>query len=287
MSSEQKSSKESIIARIVETTGDLPTMPHVANLVMEKLSDANTTAKDLHEIITKDQALAARVLKIANSPFYGGARKATRLTDAINLMGFDSIRSIVMASALNDFFKTFGLAEKLLWEHSIGCASIAKRIARLVRFPKLEEAFLAGLLHDIGKIVLNLKLPDQMLSIVQEVYNEAGITFSEVEQSTFGFTHAQIGQLIARKWNFASEIEEVIGFHHHPEQAKIIPVLSNIVNLANACCHKLEIGPTRNTDLNLMELTSAKVLKLHKDALDQLLLEVSDTISSEGGMLSM
>lgn len=262
-------------------------MPHVANLVMEKISAPGTTAKDLHQIISKDQALAARVLRIVNSPFYGGARKVSRLTDAIVFMGFDSIRSLVMASAMHDFFKTFGLTEKLLWEHSIGCAAVAKRIAKLVRLPKIEEAFMAGLLHDIGKVVLNLKLPDQMLSIVQEVYNDPEATFSAVEQRIFGFTHSQVGQLIARRWNFAPDIEETIGFHHNPGLARIAPTLAHIIYLANAFCHKLEIGPTRNPDLDLTELPSAEALKLDEGSIEPLLQDLSNTMSSEGAMFAM
>lgn len=280
-------SDPSIITQIVQTTGDLPTMPPIASLVMDKISDPNTTAKHLHQIIAKDQALAARVLRIANSPLYGCARTITRLTDAIMIMGFSSIRSLVMTSALHDFFKKFGLAEKLMWEHSIVAASLSKKIARMVRFSRVEEAFLAGLMHDLGKVILNLKLPDKMFEIVQEVYNNPGVTFRELEQASFGFDHAQVGQLIAKKWNFAEEIDEAIGNHHQPEQAKILPVLSCIVNLANAFCHKLEVGPTKNPDLDLSQLLSTKALKLDITNIEELLEEVSKTLASEQGMLSL
>lgn len=268
--------------KIVQATGDLPTMPHVANLVMEKLSDPNATAKDLHKIISQDQALAARVLKISNSPFYGCARTVTNLTDALVVMGFDSIRSLVVASAMQDFFKKFGLSEKLLWEHSIACGGIAKRVAKRVKYSKIEEAFLGGLLHDIGKVVLNLKMPDQMLQIVQDVYNDSDATFLEIEERNFGFNHAQVGRLIARKWNFTDTIEEAIGFHHYPEKAKILPVLSYIISLSNSICHKLEIGPTRKPDLNVSELRSSKALKLTPDSIEELLAEAVEVAKSQG-----
>lgn len=262
-------------------------MPPIASLVMDKISDPKTTAKQLHEIIAKDQALAARVLRIANSPLYGCARTITRLTDAIMIMGFSSIKSLVMTSALHDFFKKFGLAEKLMWEHSIVAASVSKKIARTVRFSRIEEAFLAGLMHDLGKVILNLKLPEKMLEIVQEVYNNQGITFQTLEMNAFGFDHAQVGQLVARKWNFAEEIEEAIGNHHQPGQAKILPALSYVVNLADAFCHKLEVGPTRNPDLDISKLPVARALKLDKAAIDELLEEISKTLESENGMLAL
>ncbi len=272
---------QAILTKIVQTTGDLPTMPHLASLIMSKLSNPNTSTNEINEIISKDQSLAARVLKIANSAFYGCPRAITSLSDAVGIMGFNSIRSLVMASALRDFFKTSGLAEKLLWEHSIVAGAVSKLIAKSIRFSKSEEAFLAGLLHDIGKVVLYIKLPDEMSGIVQEVYNNSGSTFREAEQEAFGFDHAQVGELVARKWNFAEEIVEVIGNHHRPEQAKTLPQLSFIVSLANDFCHKLSIGPTRNPDLELGKLTSTRFLKLSKEKMDDLLSEISKIVKSE------
>lgn len=269
--------------KIVQATGDLPTMPHVANLVMEKLSDPNATPRDLHKIISQDQALAARVLKISNSPFYGCARTVTNLTDALVVMGFDSIRSLVVASAMHDFFKKFGLAEKLLWEHSIACGAIAKLVARRVKYSKIEEAFLAGLLHDIGKVVLNLKMPDQMLEIVQHVYNDPTKSFAAIEEKVWGFNHAQVGMLIARKWNFTDTIEESIGYHHNPEKSRILPILSYIISISNSISHKLEIGPTRAPDLDLATLRSTKALKIAPETLEDLLADASQALKSQGG----
>jgi putative nucleotidyltransferase with HDIG domain len=262
-------------------TGDLPTMPNVAALVVDKLSEVGSSPREIQQLISKDQALAARVLRVANSPFYGYSKTINRLTDAIAIMGYNSIRSLVLTSVFNDFFKSFGLTEKLLWEHSLTCASISQRIAKSSKFPKIEEAFLVGLMHDIGKVILNLRLPQKMSQIVQEVYNAQQSTFSELEQESFGFTHSEVGQAIAGKWNFAKEIEEAIGNHHHPEMAKVQPSLSYIVHLANAFCHKLEIGPVKDPSLNLMALESTRVLKLSQSAIDQLLDDTSQMLASQ------
>jgi len=270
-----------IFKQIIQTTGDLPTIPAVANLVMQKISDPDTSPQDLQQIISTDQALAARILKIGNSTFYGCSRNITRLSDAIVIIGFNSIRSLVMTSALRDLLKSFGLAEKLLWEHSLGCAFASRIIAKSIKFSKVEESFLAGLLHDIGKVVLNLKLPDKMSRIIQEVYGNPLKTFLESEQEMLGFDHAQIGQLVVKKWNFAEEIEEAIGNHHRPEKAKILPPLSFVVQLGNAFCHKLEIGPTKNPDLDIMELTATRLFKLDGKAVSRLLDETRETFDSQ------
>lgn len=249
-------------------------MPQIANLAIEKLSNPDSTPREVQDILSKDQALAARILKVANSAFYNSPRSISRISDAIGFMGFNAVRSLVITSTVYDLFKRFGLTEKLLWEHSLACASAAKRVARAIRFSKVEEAFLAGLMHDIGKIILNIKLPDQMMEIVQETYNNPGSTFYELELKQFGFTHAQVGKLVAKKWNFAEEIEEAIGNHHRPEKSAIMPALSHITSLANAFCNKLEIGPVRAPDLDLAEFPSAKALRIKQEVLDALLEEM-------------
>lgn len=277
----------SMAEKIVQATGDLPTMPHVASMVLQKLGNPNTSPKELHQTISADQALAARVLKVANSPLYGCSRAINRLTDAVVIMGFDSLRSLVMSSVMQDLFKSFGLTEKLLWEHSFGCAAISKHIAKVIKYPKVEEAFLAGLLHDIGKVVLNLKIPDKTREIVQEVYNNPGISFMQAEQEMFGFNHAQVGKLIARKWNFAETIEETIGCHHDPRQARILPVLTVIVNFGNLVCHKLEVGPTRNPDLDLFEFESTRLLRFNEESLGKLMAEVGELMAEKDSMLAL
>lgn len=269
---------------IVLTAQDLPAMPHIARQAMQRLSDPDASARDLHKIISKDQAIAARVLRIANSACYARRRAILTITDAVVTVGFNTIKSIVISSALYDFFKTFGLAEKLMWEHSLGCALTSRMIAQMLKFSKTEEAFLAGLLHDVGKVVFYMKIPKKMLLIVQEVYHNPGLTFLEMEQRLLGFNHAQLGQLVARKWNFAEEIVEAIGKHHRPEKACVLPALSYIVNLGNAFCHKMEIGFIKNPDLELHELKSAKALKLHKEDLDELLERVQAAYNSEKEM---
>lgn len=136
-------------------------------------------------------------------------------------------------------------------------------------------------MHDIGKVVLNIKLPEKMAEIIKEVYNNPEKTFIDLEQDALGFNHAQVGQLIAQKWNFAEEINEAIGTHHNPQLATLLPTLSYIVHLANAFCHKLEIGPTRTPDLDLMALDSVKFLRLDEKAVSQLLEETHTTFNSQ------
>lgn len=258
--------------KIAQIAGDLPTMPHIATLVMKKVADPNASARDLHKIISGDPALASKILKIANSAFYGCTRNISTLTDAIVILGFNTIRSLAIAAATQKLFRKgrMRLVDKLLWEHSIGVAIAARTVAKKVRFPKAEEAFLAGLLHDIGKIVLDVNIPEKFMRIVQEVYNNPGTTFMEAEQEMLGFDHTEVGYMVVHKWKFADSMEEAVRYHHAPEQAQILPILSYILHLANCICIKLEIGPEKNPDLDMTELSSFEYLKFTEEDIENL-----------------
>jgi putative nucleotidyltransferase with HDIG domain len=172
-------------------------------------------------------------------------------------------------------FSNVGLAEKLLWEHAVACGLAAKKIGQQVGFQRGEEAYLAGLMHDVGKAALFMRAPQAMREIMEEVYNE-GVDFCGVEQRRFGFTHADVGGIIADKWRFSNDIEDAIGNHHQPEQAVAAVGLTQIVSLANSICHKLAVGPTRKPDLDLTDTESAKALGLGPASLEPILVSVGE-----------
>lgn len=267
-------------AKIVEVTGDLPSMPHIAARVLEKLADEDSTPREIHQLIIKDQALAARVLKVANSPYYGASRSISTLRDAVMFMGFDSIRSLVMTAVLKGMFLNVGLSEKLLWEHAVGCGLAARTIGDEIDFQSREEAYLAGLMHDIGKTALFLRSPAVMQEIMQEVYND-GADFLDIEERKLGFTHADVGGIIADKWRFTTAIEDAIANHHQPDQARSAQELTQIVNLANSICHKLSVGPTRKPDLDLNDRESAKTLGLSPASIEKILFAVSEAVREQ------
>ncbi len=266
-------------ARIVEITGDLPPMPHIAAEVISKLAEPDSTARDIHNLMQKDQALAARVLKVANSPYYGASRSISTLRDALMFMGFDAIRSLIMTAVLKGMFSSVSLTEKLIWEHTVGAGLAAKMIGEEVRFQRKDEAYLAGLMHDVGKAALLLRSPAVMRDIIQEVYND-GADFFEVELRTLGFTHTDVGQMIADKWRFSLDIEDAIANHHQPSQARSAPELTHIVSMANSICHKLEVGPTRKPDLDLSEMESTKALGLSQASIEKILSAMREALQA-------
>lgn len=271
---------------LAQLTGDLPPMPHVASEALRKIAEPDTSAEEIQKILAKDPALAARVLKLANSSFYARSRTIATLRDAVVVIGLKTVRTLVLASITRDLFDPFGLTEKLLWEHAVGCGLAARTLAVSLRFSRAEECFLAGLLHDVGKMILLTHHPEPMRRIIQDVYNDPDLSFAALERDAFGFDHAEVGRLLATKWRFPEEIAEAIGCHHRPGSAKLMPALSVIVHLANAFCHKLELGPTKRPDLDLASVPSARALKLGPEKVAALEASIRHVLETEASSLS-
>jgi len=263
---------------------DLPAMPHVASKVLELAGNPDTTAAKLQQVIADDQAMAARILKIANSALYGCSRKIKTLTDAIVMLGFNTIRSLVVTSATRNMYlkggKSMGLKERLLWEHSMGCAMAAKLLVG-ARHPHLaEEAFLAGLMHDIGKLVLNQYASDAFDRVVQDVYNE-GRMFLDVERELLGFDHTEVGALLVNKWKLSTQLEEAIRHHHNEEAFTADRPVICYLDLANNLCKREGVGFVELPELDLMALKSTQALGFNGPELELMTTRLRETLESE------
>lgn len=272
------------LQNIIMTTRDLPAMPQVASKVLELSSDPNTSAQQLQQVISDDQAMTGRILKIANSALYSCSRKIKTLTEAIVMLGFNSIRSLVVTSAARNLYNTrtsqTGLKERLLWEHSIGCAFACRIMAMETRPALTEEAFLAGLMHDIGKLVLNIQTPESFDQIVQVVYNE-NRPFSQTEKEVFGFDHTQVGALLINKWKLSPVLEEVILHHHTEEYLSPESPLLLYLDLGNKLCHKLGIGFVEDPELDLESCQANQILGFPPDFFDMVTRTLQETLETE------
>jgi HD-like signal output (HDOD) protein len=269
---------------IVMTTRDLPAMPQVAAKVIELASDPDTSSIQLQQVISDDQAMTGRILKIANSAMYSCSRRIKTLNEAIVMLGFNSIRSLVVTSAARNLYNTrksrTGLKERLLWEHSIGGA-IACRLLAAERAPLLaEEAFLAGLMHDIGKLVLNLRVPEKFDQIVQVVYNE-NQPFHTIETELLGFDHAQVGALLVNKWKLSPALEEAILNHHNPEALTADNQLLLYLDLGNKMCKKMGIGFIDDPELDILDCPANRILQLPRSAFEQAAEVLQTTLENE------
>jgi putative nucleotidyltransferase with HDIG domain len=272
---------EDQIKRVISVTGNLPPVPHVAAKMMELVGDEGTSVRELQKVISVDQALTARILKMANSVFYSFDQKISTLSHAIVILGFRAVQSMAIAASSRSLFvkkgAQFGLKEKLLWEHSIGVAFGCRQVSRIVSYEAEETAFIAGLLHDIGKAVLNQVIPKKYGKIVEQVYND-GKSFQEVETEVLGFDHSHIGALIAQKWNFSWDMVETIAYHHSPEAENRGGNLSAILAISNSLCKRMGVGLERTPEdaPPISESWAARALSLDENTCR----EIQETLKS-------
>lgn len=260
---------------MIMTASDLPTIPVVATKVMQLIESESATAEELAKVVASDPAVAARVLKISNSSFYGCQRQIQTLSHAIVVLGFGTLKSLVVAASVKQVYQPYGLTEKMLWEHSFGAGLAARIIAKKTRLVSEEEAFLGGLFHDIGKIIMNTMNSKQFQDAMQRCYND-GITFEEAERQVYTYTHSEVGGLVIKKWNFPDMLMYAVLNHHASafgeEEDTYQIYLACVVGLANIMCHKLGIGIREpNDELDLMQTVPVLKLGLNEQHIEDLL----------------
>ena len=228
---------------IVAWVGDLPPLPAVASKAIQLVEDPDTTAGKLTDLLSSDPALAARVLKIANSAMFSRQREITTLNQAIMVIGFKALKGIIVAATLRQLNRTHGDVEKMLWQNSMCTAMGAHVISKNLKKRYLDEVFLLGLLHDLGKLVLLRQTVDDYKKVLGMI--RQGKQFFEAEQEVLGFAHPLIGALVAKKWNFSAETCQIILHHHDPISVPFETEMhekTTIVQLANLIAHRLGYG---------------------------------------------
>jgi len=260
MSFERENLKEKI-QNIIQ----LPALPNHAIEIINMIDDPNITASALGSVVSKDQVLTAKVLKIANSPFYGFSKRIATIDFAIIVLGFDTLKEVVMSisliSSLNKkLAQEFNSIE--FWNHSISCGVISRALARNYGYRVIGEVFIAGLLHDIGILIVNQYFYKEYKEIIKLI-NENNINILQAEEIVFGVTHAEIGSWLAEKWNFPDQLVESIAHHHNPNDSSEYKEIVSIIHKADFLCQKYKIG---NFDLEETLLyTDSNGLSLYQD----------------------
>ncbi|PIU46272.1 MAG: hypothetical protein COS94_10705 [Candidatus Hydrogenedentes bacterium CG07_land_8_20_14_0_80_42_17] len=233
----------------------LPTLPGIAMRIIQTANNPKSAADDLSKIILSDISLSAKVLKLVNSAYYGIRNKVANVRQAIVILGFNTIKSLALSTAIMDKFATSGDIEGFsrgnFWKHSLGVAITAKLIAkRVVKQRELEENyFMAGLLHDIGKIILDQYFHEDFVKVLVHM-KITHLSFHKAEIETNGLTHAEIGGLLSGQWQLPDELVAAIRFHHTPENRSEYTQIIGATHFANILAKTKGFGSGGDNDIS-------------------------------------
>ena len=256
------------ISTLTARIDSFPTLPTVVAQVIEITANPESSARDLMRVIESDQSLTTAILKIANSAFFGLARGVSSLQQALTVLGFTEIRNVVLARAVFSSFKNlrkdrrFNIAK--FWEHSFLCGLAAKTIATDLRGDS-NEFFVAGLIHDIGKLIMWMALPMEYLKIIDTAGSSKLMT-CRAEKSILGVTHDELGMRLVKRWMFPENLAAAVGFHHRPHEAKKHALFSLVVHISDLVAHSSEVPDGGDDDALLHEaLSEPEIIKMSRE----------------------
>lgn len=256
----------------------LPPLNRTAMKVNEMLRDPNTGTRQLAQVVGCDPALTTRLLKMANSCLFFRQAPVISIQQAIEAVGFKSLHDIVMLNAMADgFAKEIGnsVTGRAIWEHSIVVALVARELSNALGLRGTEQAFLCGLLHDIGKVLLLKGEPEKFESLRDSLTEE---TMLAGEDAVFGLTHAQVGAYVTRQWELPEVVCTVIMYHHHPRHAPMSTVITYIVNAADQIANLNGYGLRLEEMETVLQSESVRQLKLSLDQINDVWMKVKEQV---------
>jgi putative nucleotidyltransferase with HDIG domain len=259
---------------IIQSMDSLRPMPANVTRLLKEIDRPDISISMLSEFISLDQALTAQVLQMSNSASLGYPRTCSTLYEAIMQVGLGRLKSILLTSSATDMMKRglsgYHFGEGELWHHSLVTAVASEWLAQALHYPRSEEAYVSGLLHDIGKLFLDQFVLSNYSRIVEYV-QQYQMQLWQVEEKLLGIDHAKVGGMIAERWNFPIILVDAIRFHHAPSFARVNQQLPAIVNIANSFA--VDYQPTNvglfsfqihPESLNILKIDSEKVEKLRE-----------------------
>jgi putative nucleotidyltransferase with HDIG domain len=251
--------------KVISRLKDLPTLPQVVAKVMQIVSNPMASAADLNEVIAVDPALTAKVLRLANSAYYGFPKEITTIAQAVVILGFNTIRNLALSVSVHKMLfegkDRSQFSPREFWKHSVGTAVASKMLARRIGFKAEENAFTAGLLHDIGKSFFEQFYHSDYMGALEGA--QAGQqALWECERERMGLDHAQVGAWMAERWNLPADLQAAILHHHHPQEEGQHQVMVSLVHAANEICLMQGIGASGDRRAAALHPEVRRLLKL-------------------------
>ncbi len=232
---------QDIVTESIRNITAIATLPEVTARIVATVEDPASTASQLHKIVSHDPALVSRILKVVNSSFYGRPGQIGSVERAIVMLGLNAVKNLAVAASLGQLFRgkqlCDGFVPRDMWTHCIAVAVMARELARQLKLPIVEEAFLAGMIHDLGLIVSLQSHPEKLSAVCDAVRQNPSEDFCMIERRIIGADHQQLGAALAENWKFPRSCQLVAGHHHHPaELAEDQRTLVTLVHAADTLC---------------------------------------------------
>ncbi|MBI2922139.1 MAG: HDOD domain-containing protein [Planctomycetes bacterium] len=264
------------IRKVVDRISGLPTLPVILSAINKLMVNPRTSAKEVAQLISSDPAITSKVLRVVNSSFYGFPNRISTVTHAIVILGFNTIKSIVLSTSIFDALKKPGkyaaFDRAAFWRHSIGVGACSRVLAKRLGFTALEEFFIAGLLHDIGKIILDTYLSEDFHRILQKARETDGLLY-EAEQEVLGVSHADLGGWLLERWNLSAGLVATVAHHHNPSLAGENLRAAAIVHFGDIVARALLIGSGGDRRIPPVSDAAWTALGLRTEAFPSLLAE--------------
>ena len=234
------------LEKIVSKSDDMPTLPTVYSRIEEAVDDPDSAFEDIARIVMNDQGLSARLLRLANSAFYGYPSGVSSVAEALTVIGLQQFKNMALSTCIMDVFRGIppGLVNmEQFWRKSIGCGLCARVMGLELREANSERFFLGGLLHKIGRLIIYKELPDKALEIL-EVSKNREVHLHHIETEILGFNHADVGAALLEYWNLPNALQELVGCYLRPVMAKTSVKDVSLIHIADFVTESLSLGYT-------------------------------------------
>jgi putative nucleotidyltransferase with HDIG domain len=265
----------------IEQIDTLPTIPSVLQRLLKLIENPKVSLTEVGNFIQSDPVLTSRVLKMVNSPIYGFPGRISAVQQALILLGLNVVRGLLLGVSV---FEVMQKSMVGLWEHSLGCAIASRIIAKKKNLPEPEEISIAGLLHDIGKVVMSLRYKEEYEKVIKDA-ELRDLFIIESEKEIFGITHSDGGSWIAKKWNFPQSLVEIIDYHHKPNLSKSLPLQASIVHLADILTRAVGFGFSGDHHVPAVNPAAWELLNLSDAELREILDEMDAAFSEAESFL--
>lgn len=259
---------------------DLPTLPKVLDEVTRLVQDPNTSIEAIAKVISRDQVLSAKVLKMVNSPVYGFSGRISSVQHALVLLGFNVIRGVIISTSV---FEMMVKAMEGLWEHSVGCSLATGLVARKAGLKDPDEYSVCGLLHDLGKVVAAVQLPE-LHKAVGETVQSQGLRWLEAEKAVLGFGHDRINAWLAQHWRLPVTIKEAMTYHHAPDRAQFYNQHAAAVHVGDFIVRVFEYGNGGDDQAVPLSPAALKLLGLKLSDLDGVMDDFAENLGEVSGV---